>query len=214
MCKKRIIFKFDDFERVTRNVLMVDKIIKRFNIRVGWGCIGCCVQRWAAEDIAFVQSSITSGAYFFWNHGWSHADKEFLTYDVVEVQHFIQKTNDVVEAKTGYCMTAFGAPCNAIAESTARGLDHVSQIKYWFFGRADWSGKTIRRNVEMEYPLFRPRLLKFLYNYYKSQDTLLVLQGHPNAWKKFDFFNFFLICVFLKLNKAEFVSPEWIEKHE
>lgn len=210
---RRVIFKFDDFLSITLAVRKVDAVVKKYGYVIGWGCIGAYVNKWSPKDVFYIKKAVNEGRWFLFNHGWSHADREFLGYDEVEAAEKIIRTNDVVRDKIGYEMTSFGAPCNAISASTTDGLNHVDRIKYWFFGREGYNGTVFKRQMDMEYPLFHPNFFKFLMAWMKVKEYVIVLQAHPNQWNWFGFLNFRLICAFLKLANAKAVDPGKAECH-
>jgi hypothetical protein len=213
----RIIFKFDDFTGVNEKVLNLDKIVKKYGIVVGWGIIGSSVANWSETDVKFIVDSLNSTYYFFWNHGWSHANREFCYYDSVEAEEMIRRTNEIVKKKIHYTMTTFGAPCNAIGSSTSQALNKIEDIKYWLFGdKESFNGVVLERHVDMEYPIFRPNFFRFVISIlkFKTRRKMVVLQGHPCAWGKKDFFNFKLICMFIKIFGIECVTPEEGERGE
>ena len=203
---KKVIFKLDDFFNVSPAVRKVDAIVKKYGHVIGWGVVGTSVSKWSLKDVSYIQKSINEGRWFLWNHGWSHAYQEFCGYDEIETSEKIKRTNDIVRKMIGYEMTTFGAPCNAVSALTTEGLNRADFIKYWFFGREGFKGTRVRRYMDMEYPLFHPNFFKFLLSWVKVKESVIVLQGHPNQWNWFDFLNFKLICIFIRLANAKAIA--------
>ena len=88
----------------------------------------------------------------------------------------------------------------------------IPQIKYWFFGRDEYKGITIKRISDMEIQVGSVDFSFFIKKYRNliknNKVQTITLQGHPCMWGKFDFANFKLIVCFLKKQGCNFIFPE------
>ena len=205
----KIIFKFDDFSGPTRNARKVDRFIRLFRIKVTWGIIGRCMADWSEKDRFWVRRARASRLYYFWNHGWTHEMDEFRDLSVIEATAHLRKTQRTARDVLGITLDAFGAPCNALNVSTVEAVQSVPEIRYWFYGDPKFAGVNFVRELELEYPLFHPSLLKFVRACRRGRPkaACLVLQGHPNGWTWFGRLNFYLIVLYLKLKGCQFAFP-------
>lgn len=205
----KVIFKFDDFYGIGRNVLRIDRFIRTLRIKVTWGIIGRYAESWDERTIAWVKRAIKTGLYHFWNHGYTHDMREFESLTVEEAAEHIRMTQDVVKQKVGLAMTSFGAPCNAIGPTTAQAIEQVHDISMWFFGCPNSQVQCLRRLVEMEYPCGYPSFLKTIVSIGRiaKLHKYVVIQGHPNRWGVWQRLNFYLIVLYLKLRRCEFCFP-------
>ena len=216
--KPRIIFKMDDFFDVNNRVRRLDLFIRLFSIKITWGIVGREFEGLDKHDIAWIKSAMDSGLYFFWNHGWTHEMDEFKPLSTDEAKRHIELTQKVVRERCGLMMTTFGAPCNAISSTTLEALEAVQDIQYWYYGNCRFSRTNFQRELELEYPLFHPRVVPFIRNLRKISSRagetprVLVVQGHPNAWHTTEFVNFYLICLYLKLCGYKTIFPSEIDE--
>lgn len=155
----KIIFKFDDFRGITKQVRFVDRCSRLLNIKVTWGIIGSAVCSWDDDAVKWIKNAVQSGLYCFWNHGWTHEFREFASLSEKEIVTRLVNTQNAVHEKLGIVMDTVGAPCNAFNEDFANALNSVQELRYWYYGLDCWGGRNFKRELELEYPLFRPSFL-------------------------------------------------------
>ena len=207
----KIILKLDDFTYVTKRVIKLDKLIKKENIKVTWGIIGNDFNKISHKDLKWCKKSLETGLYYYWNHGLTHDFNEFKNLSFEEQINHITTTQDIVKEKLEFGMESFGAPCNAFNQYTIKVLESIGEIKYWYYGNESFSRVTLKRDIELEQPLFRPNYNYFRQEYEKFKGNILILQAHPNQWKFWDFYNFKKIVRFLKENECSFIFPNEID---
>lgn len=86
-----------------------------------------------------------------------------------------------------------------------KALEQISDIKYWLYGEESYNRTSFKRYVNIEHPCPNADFKKFKNAYDNCSENLLVLQGHPNAWKPKHFIEFIKIIVFLKFKNCEFI---------
>jgi len=206
---RKVIFKFDDLMGRTREVRRVERLVRFFDLKVTWGLIGSWVEKWDESEVNWFRQLHESGRYYFWNHGDTHAEREFESLSVEESVRHICRTQTLVREKLGIALTCFGAPCNAITDNTMKALEAVPEIRTWLFGLEDYKGINYRFRVALERPFPRPNFIRFLsaYGRLSSDEEVVVLQGHPNFWGFWDLFNFTLVVIYLKCRHCVFVFP-------
>lgn len=205
----KVIFKFDDYRSATPRVRKIDRFVRLFGVKITWGIIGCEAEKWTAKEVGWVKAAVNSGLYYFWNHGWTHSHREFEGLTKEEAVVHLQNTQKVVYGKLGIRLETFGAPCNALNDLTGEAVESVSDLKYWYYGREDFSGKNYCRELELEYPLFHPSFVSFVKSFrrVKRPGAIYVVQGHPDYWDLRCRVNFYLIVLYLKFNGVGFAFP-------
>lgn len=207
----KVIFKMDDLEGHSNEVLKLDKIVQSENLKVSWGVVGFSLEKGDSKYFGWVRSKNITGQYEFWNHGYSHSSGpyEFLDQSVVQQKESLQKTQKLGKKKLGIIFRTLGAPANKIDENTAKALDKISEIKNWFYGLPS-SKNNLIRTVNMEFSvgnLDASKLKEAWESDLKPEDKLVVLQGHPNMWNDQNFAEFVKIIKFLKEKEVMFVLP-------
>lgn len=118
----------------------------------------------------------------------------------------LKKAFDLSKQKLGFTMHTFGAPGNAIDNSTTSALDALDEIKVWFFGVESSKKLVLGRSAEMEYPVGNPDFNSFVKDH-DTKSTYIVFQIHPNMWNENQFDEFKKIIGYLKDQKLTFVLP-------
>ena len=207
MANKYIILKADDFSKVTKSVKNLDKLIKKYNLKISWGIIGCSFEKISNDDILWCKERIATENYHFFNHGYTHEQNEFEPLSFNEQIEHIEKTQFVVKEKLGITLDTFGAPCNSYNQELKHVLEKFNDIKYWYFGDNPSVKKVYPRIVNIEYPFFKPNYKLFKKAFEQSADKILVLQIHPNSWNFFGFYNFKKIIKYLIEQNCIFTFP-------
>ena len=207
----KIIFKFDDLVDYSPKVRSLDKFIKRENIKACWGIIGSSMEKSTPDYIAFIKEN-NGKNYSFFNHGYLHLcgpEYEFQKQSTEKQLEYITKTQNIVFAKTGIKLDAFGAPCNHIDEYTKNALEKVPEITYWFYGLDNFNGRNLKRTADIEKGVGHPDFRYFLENIKNLQNPpkVLILQAHPYQWGSAEWAHFRLIIKFLKQAECEFKLP-------
>ena len=214
--RQKIIFKCDDLECLSDNVLLFDRIVKKYNLKASWGIIGRFIHEASEEYVQWISDKNLSGTYEFWNHGYSHGYKsknddtqyEFLLYSVKKQYRAIQQTQSLSKDKLGVTLACFGAPANKISWKTAIALLFCREIKGWFYGFR-LNKYIFDRSVEIEFPCGHVDFKKFKDAYIKwgKSKNIITYQIHPNMWQDDDFQQFEKIIQYLNKQGVEFVLP-------
>ena len=170
--------------------------------------------------IAWVKERHASGMIEFWNHGYGFkfpnpnpAVKlaEYLGRSSEEQAATLKKSQELVKAKTGIEMRAFGPHAAAIDDNLFPALKTRPEIALVFFYGPTKAMTTdrvvLQRRAELELPIFKPNFANMREHWekYKSYDYL-ALQGHPNSWDDQGFENFKQIVKFLREQGCRFVT--------
>ncbi len=212
----KVIFKLDDLVNCNEAVLELDRYIKREDLKVCWGIIGNSLESADNNYLNFIKEN-NNRNYQFFNHGYNHLEGpeyEFCGKSVEEQIDTISKTQKIVYDKTGITLRAFGAPCNRIDDNTTAALETFKDIKYWFYGKNNYSGISIPRKISIEKTVGNPNFKFFIENLRVLDKNIkvLTLQCHPYNWDIEQKTNFRLIIKFLKKLNCEFIFPNEIEK--
>ncbi len=169
------------------------------------------INYYLADFIAYTQSLHNTGYVEFWNHGQTHIcdPYEFQGSSYAfQAEHLAYGQTQSL-ALLGFTYTAFGAPCNAIDDTTTAVINDAPDIKVWLFGLPE-STKMVLENGNGEIEpgdVGVPSYLGFLAGYDAEADYV-VLQHHP-AFEEFrsNFGEFNLIIEYLLDQKATFIKP-------
>lgn len=133
----QVILKLDDLTNYSFAVKKMDHFIRWNNICVSWGLVGRSLEEPSKEYIQFLKKNKTDKHYHFFNHGYLHLWQkkyEFNGPSVEEQYDYLIKTQKIAKEKANIILNCFGAPCNQVSEFTAKALDKIAEIKYWYFG--------------------------------------------------------------------------------
>ncbi|MBR1753506.1 DUF2334 domain-containing protein [bacterium] len=208
----KVIFKLDDLVNCNEAVLELDRYIKREDLKVCWGIIGNSLESADNNYLNFIKENNNKN-YQFFNHGYNHLEGpeyEFCGKSVEEQIDTISKTQKIVYDKTGITLRAFGAPCNRIDDNTTAALETFKDIKYWFYGKNNYSGISFLPYTRAEKTVGNPDFEFLIENLSDSDKNMkiLILQFHPYHWDFEQKINFHLIIKFLKKLGCEFIFPD------
>jgi peptidoglycan/xylan/chitin deacetylase (PgdA/CDA1 family) len=151
-----------------------------------------------------------------WNHGYDHildaSHTDGTLYDEFRNSSFefqkeqLRKAQTLAKEKLNITLQTFGAPGNAIDNTTIQALEAFDEIKVWFFGLSGSDKLVLGRSADMEYPAGKPDYNSFVQNYDTGREYL-VLQIHPNQWDESQFETFKQIIEFLKEQQSVFILP-------
>lgn len=212
----KFILKCDDLSGYSNNVILLNKIIYKYNIKISWGIIGKSLENIESNYFNFLLKSMDDYHYHFFNHGFLHNigpdNYEFDGTDYKEQIDYISKTNILFKKLTNHSLDTFGAPCNHIDENTKIALSSFSEIKYWYFGFDNLNNLNLKRTLNIETTVGKPNYKFFInqLNQTNSFDNIITLQCHPNSFKLKHFFELILIIKFLLKNKCQFIVPSEI----
>jgi len=218
--KQFVILKADDI--IFSDSLISPRWIKYFkysvenNIKSGIGIIGNSLEKGNNDYYDYLKTLIKSNYFEIWNHGYNHVlgvkkedgslYSEFRNSGYEYQKHEIEMTQSLCKKYLNYTPKAFGAPGNAIDETTTKVIDENPDIKIWLFGKKETKKLCINRIAEIEFPYGHPIYDKFVNNYLPDE-KLLTFQIHPKMWddEKFDIFN--RIIEYLETQKVTFLTP-------
>jgi hypothetical protein len=218
MSNLKIILKADDFSPVT--FMSIFKGLIKFRIHslgiphsvsLGWkkyiaftserkictdfGIIGNTL-RFISENSSFVHITrkLLNENNGIWNHGYFHKMDEFKGRHLDYQINNIKRTNTILKKLFDINDIAFGAPGNNIDENTNKALVK-SGNPVWFFGNKENSRYLLLdRIVDIEKPVSKPNFNFFIteVDRLKKMHDLrtIILQIHPNQWKKIDYLEF------------------------
>jgi hypothetical protein len=207
-----IIFKFDDFTKPTEYWDRVMCYGIKTEVKFSIGIIGNSLEKADKKTLDWVKSFHDTGNFEFWNHGYTH-DKnenvmEFYGTSADAQYSSLEKTQRLGKEKLGITFSTFGAPWNKTDSNTIQALEKIPEIKIWLHGKEKCKGKLCLKhsgifcetsNVENRF-LLDFDAFKKQYDEMQNQEYL-VLQFHPNTWKKKtygQFLNFSKILDYLK----------------
>lgn len=207
-----IILKFDDFTELTEPwEAITNHCIKR-KIKCSIGIIGKHLEKENQKTFDWIKSLNETGNFEFWNHGYHHQKNEkgleFYGQSIDDQYSSLEKTQRLGKEKLGITFSTFGAPWNKTDSNTIQALEKIPEIKIWLHGKEKCKGKLCLKhsgifcetfNVENRF-LLDFDAFKKQYDEMQNQEYL-VLQFHPNTWKKKtygQFLNFSKILDYLK----------------
>ena len=226
--KQLIFLKADDLINdystgISKNWLRFTEYIKSKNIRASLGLIGNSLElKDGVSDIknrlylGFLNDIANTDNFEIFNHGYDHnidiIDESGKIYDefknrstAYQYDH-LMKTQNLLKEKIGVIIHTFGAPGNAIDDSTIKALNEVPEIKIWYYGFSDPNKLILKRKCEIEFPAHSPDYQKFINNYDSTQ-AYLAFQIHPNNWNENQFNEFEKIIDFLISKEVIFENP-------
>jgi hypothetical protein len=132
-----------------------------------------------------------TGRVEFFNHGWTHAIgfvdadgktcSEFKNRPYEEQHDHLRATQKLMRERAGIVLRGFGAPGNAIDESTLRVIDENDDIVYWLFGDPTSCKRVLGRVSRIENDHLLPDYATFVATY-KPDAPCIVYQIHPWFW--------------------------------
>lgn len=165
------------------------------NLRTDFGIVGTTL-KFLSKDSSFVIDTkyLLRQGNGIWNHGYTHKMDEFQGKDIDFQLNHIQKTNILLKKLFGIDNISFGAPGNNIDDNTSKAIVR-SENTIWFFGNInDRSYLLLKRLIDLENPTCRPNFEFFKTELDKLTQTEdidnIVLQIHPNQWRKIDYTEF------------------------
>jgi peptidoglycan/xylan/chitin deacetylase (PgdA/CDA1 family) len=224
--KQIIILKADDFQFKQKSLISQEwlnfiSLVKNKNIKANLGLIGHYLDNIDSHSLKQLKELICDYRLELWNHGYSHViDQtdnngnhywEFKNTSIEQQKQHILMTQGLAKKKLGIVLRTFGAPGNAIDENTQAALNLIDELKIWFFGSNESNKLVLGRFAEIEFPTHNPDYQRFLNNYDKTKEYL-VLQIHPNSWDQNRLREFEKIIDFLLKEKSTFLtSIEYFE---
>lgn len=209
---KKIIIKCDDLCGMTNKVIKLDKIIKKYKMKVSWGVIGYSLESPSPNYKNFLLEP--NNTYHFFNHGYYHNvgpnDYEFDGPAESDQYELIIKTNELYNNITKKKLNTFGAPCNHIDNNTNLALSKIPDIKFWYYGKDNESNTNLIRSLNIETDIGCPNFKFFIEQVRNAKiiNNPLILQCHPNAFEKKHFLELKLIIRFLLKNNCKFITPD------
>jgi peptidoglycan/xylan/chitin deacetylase (PgdA/CDA1 family) len=226
-----ILIKVDDLRIFKRSVhprwqKLVDFLRQR-KIKAGIGIICNSLEGDNSDYVRWIKDQKANGLIEFWNHGYDHREwtegdkklREFVGTSYEYQKEHLTRANQFAREKLGFPLPAFGAPFNVTDANTVRALQEDTDTRIWLYGDLkNTAGKFVLDRVgrvNIENPLFKPSLDKFVdgYNRYPDRKFFLI-QGHPAQWDEEGFGQFVKIVDFLTAAGAIFVTPSEYAKME
>lgn len=212
-----VILKADDFRKSARWERYTNYIVEH-DLKASIGII-CNVFEKDAASVDYAKELLKTGRIDFWHHGYDHrlnykeGDKTVSEFKGTPFDY--QKANldkgaALVEQKLGYRFFAFGAPGNAVDETTTAVFTKSPQYKLIFYGPRQVPGAILlERWMNLEVPTFNPNSADFEKKYEQNATRpYLALQMHPNQWTDERFAEFEKIIAFLKSKHVRFVTAQ------
>jgi len=220
-----IVLKLDDLKYVEGGPVSKQwdnfaNLILEKKVPASIGIIGNSLEVGNGDYFDWIREREKSGLFEFWNHGYDHSR---IKHDGMEIYEFdnsslqdqvstLKKTQDLAREKLGIEVVTFGAPYNHIDQNTVTALEEFPEIGIWLYGRAGTeTSKTIlfrTPTVGIEYPVHKPVFYHFWNNFYfRSEEPIIVIQGHPNSWSESRFREFEMIVEYLKEIGVPIVKP-------
>jgi peptidoglycan/xylan/chitin deacetylase (PgdA/CDA1 family) len=219
-----ILIKIDDLRNVNGKVhpkwQKVVNFLKERKIKGGVGIICNSLEGDNPEYVRWIKEQQASGYIEFWNHGYDHKEwtedgkklQEFLGTSYEFQKDHLAKCHKLAKEKLGFDLPAFGSPFNSGDENTVKAMQDDPDTKVWLYGNGkNPAGKLVLDRVgavNIENPIFKPSLDKFVegYNKYPNRKFFLI-QGHPANWDDSGFEQFVKIVDFLTKEGAIFTTP-------
>lgn len=222
-----VIIKCDDFYKITENVIRLDQISNKYNIKISWGIIGSAIKNKSAFD--FIRNKNKENYHFF-NHGFTHAVRHSKNQNIYEFQddfekqiQYIGKTQEIIKKECSIKLDCFGAPFNHFNLTTSVALKKFPEIKYWYLGLNDVRNKVtvLPQQIKLEekvgtpvFDFFLKGFNSFLQARYlnelnsKTPKYLFTVQCHPNLWDDTAFSEFEKLIEFMQSNKIQTITPK------
>lgn len=207
---------FDEKMTISINWQYFFNYIKAKKIKASLGVIGSSLEHNNPNYCAFLKELHRSGTFELWNHGYDHKINylnrkgelahEFCATPYDQQKEHLHRTQLLAREKLGIIMHTFGAPGNKKDHVTLKIIDESSDIKVWLFGLPASHKLVLERKANIEFPALHPNFQKFLENYKRDEDYL-VLQIHPNAWDSNRFQEFSKIIDYLIAQRVVFLNP-------
>ncbi len=218
--KQFVILKADDMifqeKLISKRWLKFIKYCVENNIKASIGIIGNSLEKGNTDYYDYLKLVHKSNFIEFWNHGYTHVlgvkdstgkvYSEFRDSGYEYQKTALEKTQNLCKKYLGFYPAAFGAPGNAIDNTTTKVIDENSEIKIWFFGKKETKKFLIKRLAEIEFPYGHPIYEKFINNYL-CDEKLLTFQIHPNMWDDEKFIVFNKIIEYLEAKNVTFLTP-------
>ncbi len=222
----KIILKLDDIsieKNKCSSSYVMDYLIQK-NIKASFGVVANLIDSTAKNTMAnYLDKTDNYGNKLFeiWNHGLDHKKHndnlpEFsgTGYDY-QKQHFEQATN-IVNKNLGIQMTSLGTPWNASDMNTVKVMSENPNYKVFMCESGQLRPNkssgilSLYQFVYIENEGGKPNFDYFLMRYNENVDKFkdyMVVQAHPNSWKKNNIDTFNKIIDFLISQGCEFVLP-------
>jgi|GEM_PF-2546787 len=219
-----IVLKLDDLKYVeggpvSRRWDNFASLIMEKKIPASIGIIGNSLELGNEDYFEWIRERNETGFFEFWNHGFNHSriqqdDQEIYEFSNSSLQDQVttlRKTQDLAREKLGIEFVTFGAPFNRIDQNTVTALEEFPEIGIWLYGRAAAkSTKVLSRTptVGIEYPVHWPVFYHFWNNYYfRSAESVITIQGHPNSWSEHRLREFEMIVDYLQEIGVPIIKP-------
>lgn len=204
------------FRSKSRWKKFTDFVVEK-EIKASLGLIGNFLENNNIGFISYTKKLLQTGFFEIFNHGYDHKriildqetgveSCEFKNTQYEYQKSHILKTQELVKNKLKLNIHTFGAPENAIDDTTNRVISEINNIKVWYFGLNNSDKLTLPRVSNIEFPFFHPNYLKFKANY-NCDKPYLVLQIHPTSWNKKRFDEFKKIIEYLIAMDVTFINP-------
>ncbi|WP_417188469.1 hypothetical protein [Bacteroides sp.] len=149
-----------------------------------------------------------------WHHGYDHIKPEFRGTPYEYQKYHFEKADSIIEGFSGINLETFGAPFNQVDSITGQIFSESEGYKYVFFADKKLfpaeNVVCLNNRVNIENGTGKIDFDFFVRNYYMNKDKYvdyMVLQGHPNLWKKEELNDFARIITFLLKEGCSFATP-------
>jgi len=216
----KIILKLDDLASLngSNSFKLVTDYLAENKIKAGLGIIGNRVDnksKQALQSLIDLKDENANDIFEFWHHGYDHIIPEFKGRDYAYQKDHFERGNQSVLNVLGIQMNTFGAPENAIDDTTFQVVNENPDYHVFFFNWLPNCTSTehlviVNQRADMENGPGNVNYEYFVQRYnYTTQfwHDYLVLQGHPNVWQAEQLEEFKKIINFLKDKGVEFVLP-------
>ena len=198
--KPIVILKCDDFELNPQWERFIT-YCETMNLNASIGVVGKQLDNEGLRE--WINRLKHNPAFEFWSHGLTHdcgSYPEFNGTPYEDQFSHIMESQRVFNERVGITFNTFGAPCNKIDNNTSRALTDSEDVHVWLFGKGEWSGLSLERRGEIEFPYGYPNYSEFVDGYNTDQlerYDYLVFQLHPGFWDESLFGEFEKVMDFL-----------------
>lgn len=207
---------------ISSNWNQVASFLETNGIAASLGIIGESFERDDFSYFEWIKRRNENGIIEFWNHGYKRFFNkepskkvlgEFNGTTAENQAASILKTQYLVKQKVGIILHGFGPHDSAVDINTYDQIDLNPEINYvWFYTPLDsnlHNQFVIKRDVELESPIFHPNFEVFMKTYSNRNQKLnyIAMQGHPNEWDEQGFNAFVRTIYWLKAQNATFCRP-------
>lgn len=219
---KTAIIKADDIKKPTERWDLFFKMLNKKGVPVSAGIICNSLKEADTQYRKWLLKLQSTSQVEFWNHGWDHSRWndahnvqlcEFRGTDYADQKKHIADAQALMTEVLGITPVAFGAPYNAMDESTLQALNDFDDIRliFSYSEQSELNGKHCAlMNLKGEHDgTGKPDYAKFKDQYQVSTDTsCTAIQFHPDMFEETDLSEAEKIIDFMLADGWRFTLPK------